>query len=146
VLHEGIPEHWASLEAEITQRVHAAGLPAPATDGVVEVDGRPGVRRASLAFLASNLTTVVVEPVHRRAMIRTQIRLTARQAAALKRVAHERHVSMASVIRDAVDSVIDEADHDAKVERAIAAIGGFVDGEPDAAFNHDRYLEDAWGT
>jgi aminoglycoside phosphotransferase (APT) family kinase protein len=43
VLHAGIPEHWASLEAEITQRVHAAGLPAPATDGVVEVDGRPGV-------------------------------------------------------------------------------------------------------
>jgi hypothetical protein len=63
----------------------------------------------------------------------------------LKRVAQERHVSMASVIREAVDSVIDEADHDAKVERAIAAIGGFVDGEPDAARDHDRYLEDVWG-
>jgi hypothetical protein len=63
----------------------------------------------------------------------------------LKRVAHERHVSMASVIRDVVDSVIEEADHDAKVERAIAAIGGFIDGEPDAARNHDRYLEDASG-
>jgi hypothetical protein len=78
-------------------------------------------------------------------MIRTQIQLTEQQADALKRVARENGVSMASVIRDAVDSVIDEADRRAKVERAIAAIGGFVDGEPDVARNHDRYLEDTWG-
>lgn len=31
------------MEADITQRVHAAGLPAPGTDGVVDVDGRPGI-------------------------------------------------------------------------------------------------------
>jgi aminoglycoside phosphotransferase (APT) family kinase protein len=43
VLHPGIPAHWATLEADITERVHAAGLPAPATDGLVEVNGRPGV-------------------------------------------------------------------------------------------------------
>lgn len=43
VLHPGIPAHWATLEAAITERVHAAGLPAPAADGLVEVDGRPGV-------------------------------------------------------------------------------------------------------
>jgi len=79
-------------------------------------------------------------------MIRTQIRLTEHQAATLKRVAREHGVSMASVIRDAVDSIIDEADRQARVECAIAAIGGFVDGEPDAARNHDRDLEDAWGT
>ena len=76
-------------------------------------------------------------------MIRTQIQLTEHQADALKRVARERRVSMASVIREAVDSVIDDEDRQARVERAIAAIGGFVDGEPDAARNHDRYLEDA---
>jgi hypothetical protein len=78
-------------------------------------------------------------------MIRTQIRLTEHQAATLKRVAREHCVSMASVIRDAVDTIIDEADRQARVECAIAAIGGFVDGEPDAARNHDRYLGDAWG-
>lgn len=82
---------------------------------------------------------------YRQGMIRTQIQLTEHQAATLKRVAREHGVSMASVIRDAVDSVIDEADRQARVERAIAAIGGFVDGAPDAARNHDRYLEDAWG-
>ncbi len=43
VLRPDIPRHWAALEADITQRVHEAGLPVPATDGVVEVDGRPGV-------------------------------------------------------------------------------------------------------
>ncbi len=43
VLRPEIPRHWASIEADITRRVHAAGLPVPAIDGVVEVDGRPGV-------------------------------------------------------------------------------------------------------
>jgi aminoglycoside phosphotransferase (APT) family kinase protein len=43
VLRPEIPEHWARLEAEITQAVHQAGLPVPATDGVVDVDGRPGL-------------------------------------------------------------------------------------------------------
>jgi aminoglycoside phosphotransferase (APT) family kinase protein len=43
LLRPGIPEHWAGIEADITLRVHAAGLPAPATDGVIEVDGRLGV-------------------------------------------------------------------------------------------------------
>ena len=43
LLRPGIPEHWAQVEADITSRVHAAGLPAPAVDGVVTMDGRPGV-------------------------------------------------------------------------------------------------------
>jgi aminoglycoside phosphotransferase (APT) family kinase protein len=43
VLRPEIPAHWAALEYEITRRVREAGLPVPATDGVVEVNGRPGV-------------------------------------------------------------------------------------------------------
>lgn len=43
VLRPGIPAHWASIEAETIARVHAAGLPVPAVDGVVEVEGRPGI-------------------------------------------------------------------------------------------------------
>jgi hypothetical protein len=43
VLRHDIPRHWAALEADITRRVYEAGLPTPATDGVVEIDGRPGV-------------------------------------------------------------------------------------------------------
>jgi aminoglycoside phosphotransferase (APT) family kinase protein len=43
VLRPGIPTEWASLEADITARVHDAGLPCPATEGVLEVEGRPGI-------------------------------------------------------------------------------------------------------
>jgi aminoglycoside phosphotransferase (APT) family kinase protein len=43
VLHADIPRQWASIEADIVERVHAAGLPVPATDGVVEIDGRVGI-------------------------------------------------------------------------------------------------------
>lgn len=43
VLRPEIPPHWAWLEYEITRLVRRAGLPVPASDGVVEVDGRPGV-------------------------------------------------------------------------------------------------------
>ncbi len=43
VLRPEIPRQWASIEADITRRVHAAGLPVPATEGVVDVAGRPGV-------------------------------------------------------------------------------------------------------
>ena len=43
VLRPGIPDHWANLEAETLARVHAAGVPVPATEGVIEFDGRPGI-------------------------------------------------------------------------------------------------------
>lgn len=43
LLRPGIPAEWAAHEAAIVAAVHAAGLPAPAVDGVVEVDGRPGI-------------------------------------------------------------------------------------------------------
>lgn len=43
VLQAGIPRHWATLEADITSSVHTAGLPAPAIEDMVEVDGRPGI-------------------------------------------------------------------------------------------------------
>ena len=43
VLRPGIPAHWATVEAEIIARVHAAGLPVPQTEGVIDFDGRPGI-------------------------------------------------------------------------------------------------------
>ena len=77
-------------------------------------------------------------------MIRTQIQLTERQAASLKRIARERRVSMAAVIRDAVDFVTEEADRRARVEHAIASLEGFTGGGHDTARDHDIYLEDAY--
>lgn len=43
LLRPGIPPHWAWLEHQIVCRVREAGLPVPASDGIVEVDGRPGI-------------------------------------------------------------------------------------------------------
>lgn len=40
VPHESTPTAWALREADWAARVHAAGLPAPAVRGTVEVDGR----------------------------------------------------------------------------------------------------------
>lgn len=43
LLRPGIPAAWADAEATILATVRGAGLPAPAVDGVVQVDGRAGI-------------------------------------------------------------------------------------------------------
>lgn len=43
VLRPGIPDAWASREAETTRLVHDAGLPAPAVLDLTTVNGRPGI-------------------------------------------------------------------------------------------------------
>ncbi|MFO1540422.1 MAG: phosphotransferase, partial [Chloroflexota bacterium] len=43
LLRPGIPAEWAGQEAAVLAAVRAAGLPAPAVDGVVDVDGRAGI-------------------------------------------------------------------------------------------------------
>jgi uncharacterized protein (TIGR02172 family) len=40
---EGFPAAFLKREAQVTQAVHKAGLPVPAVEGVVEVDGRVGI-------------------------------------------------------------------------------------------------------
>ncbi|MBA3244590.1 MAG: ribbon-helix-helix protein, CopG family [Actinobacteria bacterium] len=79
-------------------------------------------------------------------MVRTQISLTEEQAERLKRVARERGVSMAAVIRDAVDAVVPEVDpaREEKIRRALAAVGSFAGGGGNVAEEHDRYLEEAY--
>ena len=76
-------------------------------------------------------------------MVRTQIQLTEEQAARLRRVAAERGVSMAAVIREAVDSVgLGEKDQ-ARWERAMSAVGCGSSGRRDIAVEHDRHLAEA---
>lgn len=43
VLRPGIPDHWAVQEAETTELVHAAGLPAPRVLDMSTVGGRPAI-------------------------------------------------------------------------------------------------------
>jgi hypothetical protein len=76
-------------------------------------------------------------------MVRTQIQLTERQARELKRMAAREGVSMAKVIRRAVDAKIragGEVPREERVRRAMAVMGKFHSGIKDLAVNHDKYL------
>jgi hypothetical protein len=78
-------------------------------------------------------------------VIRTQIQLTEEQAAKLKRIADERGVSMAQVIRDAVEHLPDRDDRAERWARALAVLGKFhdIEGKTDVSVRHDEYLADA---
>jgi len=77
-------------------------------------------------------------------MVRTQIQLTERQARELKRMAAKEGVSMAEVIRKAVDAKIregvSEVTWEERVRRTMAVMGKFDSGIRDLAVNHDKYL------
>ena len=80
-------------------------------------------------------------------MIRTQIQLTEAQAEKAKRLAAERGVSMAEVIRELIDREPEGDDRAERFARALAAIerGGFRDrqGKTDVSLEHDRHLAEA---
>lgn len=53
---------------------------------------------------------------------------------------------MATVIREAVDHLLDGDDYQARVRRALAVVGKYRDreGATDVGVNHDKYLADAY--
>jgi len=81
-------------------------------------------------------------------MVRTQIQLKEEQADALKRLSEERHVSMAELIRIAVDDAIKSTyvlDNREKWERACRVVGKYRSGKQDISLHHDKYLAEAFG-
>ena len=73
-------------------------------------------------------------------MVRTQIQLGEAEADAVKRLARERSVSMAAVIRDAVDQYVHResgASFNERRRRSPAAVGGFHSGGANLAATHD---------
>lgn len=80
-------------------------------------------------------------------MVRTQIQLTEEQARALKRLATDRGVSVATLIRESVDRYVRSAgpvDDQEQRRRALTAVGRFHSGRSDLAAEHDRHLEEAY--
>ncbi len=78
-------------------------------------------------------------------LVRTQIQLSDDQASVLKEIAAERGVSVAAVIRAAVDELVAGRDERKRWDRALAVVGRFHDreGARDVGVDHDRYLEEA---
>jgi hypothetical protein len=82
-------------------------------------------------------------------MVRTQIQLTEEQAKALKRIAQSRHLSVAELVRKAVDSMIKSStavNVEERRKRALEIVGKFGSGKRDISKKHDLYLADAYHT
>ena len=82
-------------------------------------------------------------------MVRTQIQLSERQVKALKKLAVQRKVSVAELIRQAVDEqlrAVGQAGPEERKQRAIAAAGRYNSGLTDLATNHDKYLAEAFAS
>jgi hypothetical protein len=80
-------------------------------------------------------------------MVRTQIQLTEDQAKALKKIAQSRHLSVAELIRKAVDTVIRSSsviDMEERHKRAMEIVGKFGSGKRDTSKRHDLYLTEAY--
>ena len=78
-------------------------------------------------------------------MIRTQIQLTEAQLERLKRLAAERGVSIAAIVREAVDRLGTDSERHARRQRALSVVGKYrSDGAGDIAERHDEYLADAF--
>jgi hypothetical protein len=75
-------------------------------------------------------------------MIRTQVSLTEDQMRRLRRAARSRHVSLAAVIRDAVDRVVPDEDDQRRdrIDALLAAAGSVASGTGLVALDHDAEL------
>lgn len=81
-------------------------------------------------------------------MVRTQIQLTEEQARLARRLAAERHVSMAEVLREGLELLARSRAHAVPAEerrrRAQAVAGRFHSGSSDGSAKHDAYLAEAY--
>jgi len=81
-------------------------------------------------------------------MIRTQIQLTEQQAKKLRDLSADSRDSVAALIRKAVDQflVSGQPDRSALYRQAVSVVGKYNSRECDISLDHDRYLEEAFGS
>jgi hypothetical protein len=77
-------------------------------------------------------------------MIRTQIQLSDDQARGLKRLAAQRNVSVAVLIREGAERVLADGEVDARWQRASELVGRYRDPALNVAAQHDRFLDEAY--
>ncbi|OFW65030.1 MAG: hypothetical protein A2135_03785 [Actinobacteria bacterium RBG_16_67_15] len=77
-------------------------------------------------------------------MIRTQISLEPEQMERARREAERRGISIAALIREALDRVLGDQAARERVARALAAPGRFHSGTGDTSDRHDDVLGSLW--
>lgn len=80
-------------------------------------------------------------------MVRTQIRLTEEQYKQLKQLALRRRRSLATLVREGVEKVLEEAgepDLDDARRHALSIAGKYRSGDKDASAHHDKYLAESY--
>ena len=83
----------------------------------------------------------------RRLVVRTQIQLTEEQARKVRKIAAHKGVSMAEVIREAIEGAIRSnagAVPEERRKRALEILGKFKSGKMDVSKKHDAYLAKAF--
>ena len=81
-------------------------------------------------------------------MVRTQIQLTEDQAKTLRRISASRHLSVAELIRRAIDAMIrtsSSVDPEEQLKRSLEIAGKFGSGKLDISKKHDTYLGEDFG-
>jgi len=81
-------------------------------------------------------------------LYRTQVQLTRAQVTALKTMAARRGLSMAAIIRDVVDDMVERqavSGQERRRQRALEAVGRFRSGHRDVSRRHDAHLAEAIG-
>ena len=76
-------------------------------------------------------------------MVRTQIQLTEEQYKKLKQLARRREQSLATLVREGVERVLQEANEpnlDEARRHALLIVGKYQSGEMDVSTHHDKYL------
>jgi hypothetical protein len=81
-------------------------------------------------------------------MLRTQIQLTEEQARMLKELSRAGNEPVAALIRQAIDRFLVTArpNRAGQYRQALSVVGKYKTGRSDIAVEHDRYLEEAFGS
>ena len=77
-------------------------------------------------------------------MVRMQVQFTEDQSRQLRRVARSKGVSVAAIVREAVDAALSGRDERREAwEQALAVMGMFSSGGGDVAKDHDEWFAEA---
>ncbi|MGH4017960.1 MAG: CopG family transcriptional regulator [Pseudonocardiaceae bacterium] len=79
-------------------------------------------------------------------MKQTQVSLTEHQLAALRQRAHERGVSIAALVREAVDALLCSDRTGDEATRSLAAVGSYRSNPENVAEDHDRFLDEIYSS